>query len=223
MELQGKRSHWQNGKYFDSWSSYVANCPNCKKELFNKKNQYRDLSKVVQCPCGSRIKYNSALQNSTISRLITTHTFEIITTEKSTMAEQSRTQVLKSQNKDLKNSLEANRIELRDIANTTVDGRPGNNSALEAKEVELADKLLNNNLELCEIELTKVKAKFKTKKANLDKKKLALEEKVQTAEDALVEFNKADGAYSLNEKARKEAIDVIVLRKGQLQNAKDYQ
>jgi SMC interacting uncharacterized protein involved in chromosome segregation len=139
------------------------------------------------------------------------------------MAEKSRTQVLKSENKDLKNSLEANRVKLRDVANTTIDGRPGNNSDLEAKEKELADKLLSNRFELLEIELTKVKAKFKTKKETLDKKKLALEAKVKTAEDTLVEFNKADGAYSLNEVARTEAIDVIVLRKGQLQNAKDYQ
>jgi chromosome segregation ATPase len=110
--------------------------------------------------------------------------------------EKTRLQIIKSENAELKKKLEANRAELRDVANTTVDGRTGDNSALERKEKELADKLVSNNREVIKIELAKIEAKFGKKEKALDAKKAKLEDKKEEAKTALDDFNKADGAYS---------------------------
>ena len=56
MELKGFRASWQKGDYFESWLDYVSNCPACQVELFKQKNKYRDVSKVVQCECGAKLK-----------------------------------------------------------------------------------------------------------------------------------------------------------------------
>ena len=220
MELQGNRSNWQNGNYFESWLNYVSTCPACGDEIFNKNNKYRDVSKVVQCSCGARIKYKNALQNSKITHLINKHSFEIIKKEKGTMAnEKSRKQILTSENKELKLSLEANRIKLRDVANTTVDGRPGDNSDCERIEKELADKLLANNLKLNDIDLAVVKSKFSKKRDRLDTKKTKLQTKIDDAQKIYDDFTKKDGEYVELENSREAEINIVMLERSKLQNA----
>ena len=220
MELQSNRSNWQNGNYFESWLNYVSTCPACGDEIFNKKNKYRDISKVVQCSCGARIKYNNALQNSKITHLINKHSFEIIQKEKSTMAnEKTEKQTLTSENKELKLSLEANRIKLRDVANTTVDGRPGDNSDCERIEKELADKLLTNNLKLNDIDLAVVKSKFSKKRDRLDTKKTKLQNKIDDAQKIYDDFTKKDGEFVELENSREAEINIVMLERSKLQNA----
>jgi hypothetical protein len=222
MELKGFRASWQKGDYFESWLDYVSNCPACQVELFKQKNKYRDVSKVVQCECGARVKFIQSLQRS--QNTLIKHNYELIQKESNKMAtEKSRKQILRSDNKELKLNLEKNRAELRDVANTTADGRTGNNQHLEQKENELADKLMANNLELNKIDLDSVKAKFKKKKSKLDDKKSKLELKLLNAEQDLKEFSKKGGAYYLNQIERTKAIDEVMLERAKLENATAWQ
>ena len=133
--------------------------------------------------------------------------------------EKSRKQILTSENKELKLSLEANRIKLRDVANTTVDGRTGDNSDCERIEKELADKLLTNNLELNDIDLAVVKSKFSKKRDRLDTKKTKLQKKIDDAQKIYIDFTKKDGEFVELEKSREAEINIVMLERSKLQNA----